>query len=119
MCEHCAMGLGDGYRDGQRRTTILLTTLDVDAFERYVPLNPAWKVRDVVAHSVGVCEEALTGVIPDAQDPKRRPEEARARDAWTQAQVVRRADVPVQTMLAEWDVLATKLEPLLDVATLP
>jgi hypothetical protein len=58
------MGLGDGYRDGQRRTTTLLMTFDEDAFERIVPLNPLWRVRDVIAHEVGVSEEALAGTSP-------------------------------------------------------
>jgi uncharacterized protein (TIGR03083 family) len=94
-------------------------TCDEAAFERIVPLNPAWRVRDVIAHEVGVSEEALVGYIPDAEDPKRRPDEARLRDEWTQAQVVRRHDVSVQMMLDEWDVLATNLTPLLNAPALP
>jgi uncharacterized protein (TIGR03083 family) len=113
------MGLGDGYRDGQQRTTTLLRTCDEDAFERIVPLNPAWRVRDVIAHEVGVSEEALAGYIPDAEDPKRRPDQARLRDEWTEAQVVRRRDVSVQMMLEEWEVLATNLTPLLNAPALP
>ena len=113
------MGLGDGYQDGQRRTATLLITFDEDAFERIVPLNPAWRVRDVIAHEVGVSEEALAGYVPDAEDPKRRPDEARRRDEWTQAQVVRRHDASVQRMLEEWEVLATNLTPLLNAPALP
>jgi uncharacterized protein (TIGR03083 family) len=113
------MGLGDGYQDGRQRTTSLLMAFDEDAFQQPVPLNPAWRIRDVIAHEVGVSEEALSGYVPDAEDPKRRPDEARARDEWTQAQVVRRQDVPVSTMLEEWKVLAADLVPLLNARALP
>ena len=113
------MGLGDTYRDGHQRLARLATSLDETTLDRYVPLNPAWRIRDVIAHSVGVCEDVLAGNYPDSLDPKRQPDQANARDAWTQAQVDRRRDQPIRTVLAEWDLVATKLEPLLNSDALP
>ena len=78
-----------------------------------VPLNPAWRVRDVVAHMAGVCEDLTSGNFPDISDPKQQPQQATVREAWTQAQVDRRRDVPIGDLLDEWDRLARRWEAVL------
>ena len=103
-----------GHRDGQQRVVALVRTLDEDRLNLFVPLNPAWRVRDVVAHMVGVCEDSLARNFPDFSDPKGMPEQARARDDWTAAQVDRRRDCPMDDMLQQWDTLARQWESVLD-----
>ena len=78
-----------------------------------MPLNPAWRVRDVVAHMIGVCEDSLARNFPDFSDPKERPEQATAREAWTQEQVDRRRDCSIDELLQEWDRLARQWESVL------
>jgi uncharacterized protein (TIGR03083 family) len=104
------MDVAAGYRDGQQRVTALVTSLDEDRLSLFVPLNPAWRVRDVVAHLVGLCEDALAGNYPDFSDPIGRPEQAAAREAWTAAQVERRRDCPMEEMLQQWESLVRRWE---------
>jgi uncharacterized protein (TIGR03083 family) len=108
------MGLGDGYLDGQRRMSTLVEALDEDQLDRHVPLNPAWRVRDVVAHSVGLCEDSLSRNYPDFTNPKAEPDQARAREAWTQAQVVRWGNRPMSQLLERWSAFTSELASLLD-----
>jgi uncharacterized protein (TIGR03083 family) len=101
------------HRDGQERVVALVRSLDEARLHTIVPLNPAWRVRDVVAHMVGVCEDSLAGNFPDFSDPKGQPQQARDRDDWTQAQVERRRDRPFEDVLGEWDTLARRWEAVL------
>jgi uncharacterized protein (TIGR03083 family) len=105
--------LASGHRDGQQRVDRLVRSLSAERLDVMVPLNPAWRVRDVVAHMAGVCEDLLSGNVPDISDPKEQPDQAIAREAWTQAQVDRRRDVPFPELLEEWDRLARSWELVL------
>src|SRR4051812_46439954 len=78
-----------------------------------VPLTPAWRIHDVVAHMAGVCEDSVSGNVPDIADPKQQPQQATVREAWTQDQVDRRRDVPIGELLDEWDRLARSWETIL------
>jgi Mycothiol maleylpyruvate isomerase N-terminal domain len=69
-----------GHRDGQQRVVALVRTLDASRLDTIVPLNPAWRVRDVVAHMAGVGEDSLARRFPDFSDPKGQPQQARDRD---------------------------------------
>jgi uncharacterized protein (TIGR03083 family) len=60
--------------------------------ERPVPATPAWSVRDVLGHVTGITED-LNHLNFDAPDP----------DAWTQAQVDRHRDEPLEQTIAAWD----------------
>lgn len=107
------MDLAAAYRDGRERLSALVATLDGGAAGRIVPLTPAWRVRDVVAHVTGVAEDLLAGGYPDFSDPLARPEQAVARDAWAQAQVDRRRDRPVAEVVEEWNALGPRLDAAL------
>ena len=107
------MDLASGHRDGQQRVVRLVRSLTPERLHLMVPLNPAWRVRDVVAHMAGVCEDLTSGNFPDISDPKQQPEQATVREAWTQAQVDRRRDVPIGELLDEWDRLARRWEAVL------
>lgn len=65
---------------------------------RRVPSCPAWTVRDLVAHLVGLAEDVIRGNVGDY-----------ATDAWTAAQVERRSDHSVEVMLSDWQALAEEL----------
>jgi len=105
--------LANGHRDGQQRVVRLVRSLTPERLHLIVPLNPAWRVRDVVAHMAGVCEDLTSGNFPDISDPKQQPEQATVREVWTQAQVDRRRDVPIGELLDEWNRLARRWEAVL------
>jgi uncharacterized protein (TIGR03083 family) len=79
--------------DGLRtRVADLLRPLDDVAVEAPVPATPAWQVRDLVAHVVGVAADVALGRTDRAGS-----------DAWTEAQVEERRDRTIAELLAEWD----------------
>ena len=98
---------------GASASVALVRSLDEERLDDIVPLNPEWRVRDVVAHLVGVCEDSLARNFPDFSDPKEQPQQARDREAWTQAQVERRRDRPIDALLDEWDALGRQWEEVL------
>ncbi|MDO8361468.1 MAG: maleylpyruvate isomerase family mycothiol-dependent enzyme [Actinomycetota bacterium] len=82
--------LGVLYRGARERITTLVAAGDVpDAL--VVPATPDWTVHDVVAHVVGVAEDAATGNMAGAPG-----------DAWTAAQVARGAGGTISELLAGW-----------------
>ncbi|MDQ6947391.1 MAG: maleylpyruvate isomerase family mycothiol-dependent enzyme, partial [Actinomycetota bacterium] len=60
---------------------------------------PNWTVREVLAHLVGVTDDALAGNL-----------EAAGTDPWTEAQVDKRSDRSLEEILHEWDETGPKLE---------
>jgi uncharacterized protein (TIGR03083 family) len=84
------------------RVTAVLEGADSAALDAIAPATPAWRVRDVLAHLVGVSADVLAGNIADA-----------ASDTWTHAQVVARRDRSVAELLHEWEVCGPQLEALL------
>ena len=107
------MNLSVAHRDGQQRIVALVASLARERLEARVPATPAWRVRDLIAHMCGVCEDALAHNLPDFSDPKRQPQQALDRDDWTQAQVERRRDLPFDELLRQWDRLARRWEEVL------
>jgi uncharacterized protein (TIGR03083 family) len=68
------------------------------------PATPSWRVRDVLAHLVGVTDDAVHGRL-----------EGVATDSWTQAQVEARRGATAAEMLDEWDRLGQAFGELLAV----
>ena len=68
------------YRELRERVTELLADRTDAELEQVAPATPAWRVRDVVAHMAGVCDDIMNGNMAGV-----------ATDAWTQAQVDKRA----------------------------
>ncbi|HET7388148.1 MAG TPA: maleylpyruvate isomerase family mycothiol-dependent enzyme [Nocardioidaceae bacterium] len=87
------------WRAAYLRVTDLLHDIDDSAAATRVPSCPAWTVRDLLAHMVGLDADVLAGNEPD--DHHR---------AWTQAQVDARAGTSVGELLAEWAGLAEPLQ---------
>jgi uncharacterized protein (TIGR03083 family) len=68
-----------------------------------VPGCPAWRVRDVVAHMAGLCEDWVEGRL-----------EAYASEAWTAAQVARFDGAPLDVVLDRWRDAAARFAALGD-----
>lgn len=88
------------YRELRERVTELLSDRPDRELEQVAPATPAWRVRDVVSHMGGVCDDITTGNMDGV-----------ASDAWTQAQVDKRADWPFAKILDDWTEHATTIEP--------
>ena len=89
------------YRDTRLRVGALVAGAGPPEVvgERPVPACPQWKVRDVVAHLAGVCDDILAGRLDGV-----------ATDPWTAAQVERRAGHPLDHIVAEWNELGARVE---------
>ncbi len=69
--------------------------------EAHAPATPEWRVRDVLAHVVGVTTDILNGAMDGV-----------ATDAWTDRQVqTRRA--PVRDLISEWEANGPAIDPLI------
>lgn len=84
------------YEDVRRRFADVVRALPDDALGTRVPATPAWAVRDVVAHLVGLAADLNAQRFPTDDDP--------TGDAWGAAQVATRRARPLDDVLAEWDV---------------
>ncbi|MGQ0804930.1 MAG: maleylpyruvate isomerase N-terminal domain-containing protein [Actinomycetota bacterium] len=80
------------YRDTRQRVAALVRGVDDDLLAILAPATPEWRVRDVLAHLVGVSADIVTGNLDGAPS-----------DRWTTRQVGQRRDAPLDEMLAEWD----------------
>ena len=82
------------YRALRRELVGLLREADDDALERPVPASPAWRVRDVAAHVVGIAADLNAQRFPDPGDDG---------TGWTAAQVVSRSAASIDELAAEWE----------------
>lgn len=88
------------YRATRERVAAFVRTLTPDAHHTVVPACPEWTVHDVVAHVVGITDDALAGNMDGVTT-----------DPWTAAQVARGRDVPVAELLDRWERNAAAFEP--------
>ena len=95
--------LADGYRSARQRIAGVVRASGGDAVaDQRVPSTPDWTVREVLAHLVGIVEDAGVGNLQGAPG-----------DAWTAAQVERGRHKSVELLLEEWDDAAPALEAAL------
>jgi uncharacterized protein (TIGR03083 family) len=92
------------YNGVRGRVTELVASVDQTALDCASPATPEWRARDVLAHLVGVADDAISGRIDGI-----------ASDEWTAAQVNRRLDVTPADMLEEWDRVGPPFEDALAV----
>jgi uncharacterized protein (TIGR03083 family) len=78
----------DAYRGVVQRIDGVVRVGDTDAA---VPCCPGWRVRDVVAHLTGLCEDWVNHDL-----------DGYASDSWTAAQVDRFAGYGIDEILARW-----------------
>jgi len=77
----------------------LIRSLSVDQLRTPVPATPAWSVRDVMAHVVGITAD-LNAQDFGSGDP----------DEWTAAQVRSRSTRSVDELAAEWERESSRFE---------
>lgn len=80
------------------RVVALTENLDEEAAGTIVPACPAWTVRDLLSHMVGLGVDYVAGTAPEDHNP-----------GWTDQQVADRAGHPVPDLLAEWASVVTPL----------
>ncbi len=88
------------YRELRERVTALVQASSEDALDRTAPATPAWRVRDILGHLAGVCDDVTNGRLDGV-----------ATEEWTNAQVAKRRDWPTEQLLADWTEHATTVEP--------
>jgi uncharacterized protein (TIGR03083 family) len=89
------------YTNARHRIIDLVRRQGAAVADVRVSACPNWTVREVLAHLVGVTDDALNGNLADA-----------GTDPWTEAQVDKRSDRSLEEILAEWD----ETGPTLDAA---
>lgn len=90
------------YRELRERLTGLVRASSEDDLDRIAPATPEWRVRDIVGHLAGVCDDVAHGRL-----------EGIGTDDWTSAQVAQRRDWSTEQVLAGWREHASTLEPQL------
>lgn len=91
----------EAYRALRERVTAMLRDADPAQCDAVAPATPEWRVRDVLAHMVGVNADILAGTL-----------EGVGTDPWTQAQVDARAHASVAAMLDEWNEISPAVEEI-------
>jgi uncharacterized protein (TIGR03083 family) len=95
--------LSAGYHETRRRVSALVNDLDDTDFKRPVPACPAWDVHDLLAHMSGIPDELTSGNYPSGDT-----------QAWLDAIVDSRRDVPVRELLDRWAATEGKIDELID-----
>ncbi len=87
------------WTDAQARVIELTRSISPEEAEQSVPSCPAWTVRDLLSHVIGLDADVLAGDEPDDHN-----------SVWTQRQVDARADDDIATLLGEWGELTEPLQ---------
>ena len=95
------------YRD-VRADVLAVARGREDDLDRWSPATPAWRVRDVLAHLAGVCDDILHGNVAGV-----------ATDAWTAAQVEKRRSWPAAAVLDDWEEHGPEIDAIIDGAPSP
>jgi uncharacterized protein (TIGR03083 family) len=91
------------YRDLRERVDGLLRDRPSASVEQIAPATPEWRVRDVVAHLGGVCDDISHGNMAGVPT-----------NAWTAAQVDKRRDQEFGAVLDDWHEHAGTVEPMMN-----
>jgi uncharacterized protein (TIGR03083 family) len=81
---------GIAWNASRQRVSDLIVGTPLLKLEQVAPLTPEWRVRDIVAHLVGVAQDVSSGNFP--QDF----------DAWTSAQVERLRTTDAHELIRQW-----------------
>jgi uncharacterized protein (TIGR03083 family) len=96
------------------RVTDLLRSVPPADLDAIAPATPEWRVRDLAAHLAGVCDDGLHGNLGSV--PSGGPDlvigvdDVEAVNSWTDVQVTKRADWPIEQVLDNWAELAEQIE---------
>lgn len=111
---------GAAYVEVKKRLAALMGSLPEHELGLPVLACPAWTVRDVLAHHVGLMSDVAARNLTELGDPIRLLDQwrdadvARDRDALTARQVDERRGRPVTELLAEWDAATGQVAPALN-----
>ncbi len=87
------------YSNARHRITDLVRQHGGTAADQRLAACPNWTLRQILAHLVGVTDDALAGNLDGA-----------GTDPWTEAQVDKRSTRSLEEILAEWDETGPQLE---------
>ncbi len=87
------------YANARQRICALLRDQGRATAHQRVPACPEWNVHDVLAHLVGVTDDALSGRLDGAST-----------DPWTAAQVDKRRHRSLPELLEEWEETGPRLD---------
>ena len=90
---------GELYDAVRARLSDLLRASPPVRLDELVPATPAWRVRDVLAHVVGIAADLNAGRLPSGDA-----------EQWTAEQVAARGDRTLDEVLGEWEAEAGPFE---------
>ena len=91
------------YKSLREQLTDLLAEREAAELEQLAPATPEWRVRDIVSHMAGVCDDVVNGNMAGAPS-----------NAWTQAQVEKRLDWPFPRVVDDWTEHGTAVESFMN-----
>lgn len=91
------------YRDLRTRVDELLRSREATDLDVVAPATPEWRVRDIVAHLAGVCDDIAHGNLDGV-----------ASDEWTEVQVEKRRGWDLDALLADWEKNGAVVEALMN-----
>jgi len=91
------------YKSLREQLTELLAEREAAELEQLAPATPEWRVRDIVSHLAGVCDDVVNANMDGV-----------ASHAWTQAQVDKRADWPFPQVIDDWTEHGTAVEAFMN-----
>jgi len=91
------------YHDLRVRLLDLLRSRGAAELETVAPATPEWRVRDIVAHLAGVCDDIAQGNL-----------EGVATDAWTDAQVAKRREWDADALFTDWETHGAVVEAMMN-----
>lgn len=109
---------GSAYLEVKERFAALMGSLPDHEWGLPVLACPAWTVRDVMAHHVGLMTDVAAANLSELGDPVRLLDQwrdqdvARDRDALTARQVDERRGRSVAELLTEWETATSRLAPV-------
>jgi hypothetical protein len=90
------------YVELRTRVVALLREAGEGVADTPVPHCPAWTVKMIASHLLGLPEDSLGGIKPGDD-----------LDAWTQAQVDRHRDDSLMSILDAWEAMGPTIDPIL------
>jgi uncharacterized protein (TIGR03083 family) len=89
------------YRATRRALVSLLEGQQPDVLDQTVAACPDWRIRDVVAHLVGITADLNAGHLPGPDEDS---------EDWTARQVATRGGATIAELLHEWELEAPRFE---------
>jgi uncharacterized protein (TIGR03083 family) len=91
------------YQSLREQLTELLLEQEAAELDQVAPATPEWRVRDIVSHLAGVCDDVVHGNMAGAPS-----------NAWTQAQVDKRSAWEFPSVIDDWTEHGTAIESFMN-----